>query len=48
MIHHLDNLDAKIWMTTHAIESDPDEDASFTTYLRQIETRVYKHSSDLQ
>jgi len=48
MIHHLDNLDAKIWMTTHAIESDPDENASFTTYLRQIETRVYKHSGDLQ
>jgi len=47
-IHYLDNLDAKMWMTTHAVESDPDTNASFTSYLKQIETRVYKHSKQLQ
>ena len=48
MLHYLDNLDAKMWMTTHAVENDPDDSASFTTYLRQIETKVYKHSGQLQ
>ncbi|MDY6914598.1 MAG: HD domain-containing protein [Planctomycetota bacterium] len=47
-VHHLDNLDAKIWMTTHAVEADGDAEASFTSYLRQLETRVYKHSGELQ
>ena len=42
LIHHLDNIDAKMWMTTNAIESDPDHDAAFTPYVRAIETRVYK------
>ena len=42
VVHHLDNLDAKVWMTTHAIEADPDADAAFTSYIRAIETRVYK------
>ena len=46
-IHHLDNLDAKVWMTTHAVESDPDADASFTSYLRAIESQVYKRSGEL-
>ena len=45
-IHYLDNLDAKMWMTIHAIENDPDTESTFTGYLRQIETRVYKHSAD--
>jgi len=47
VLHHLDNLDAKAWMTTNAIDADADEAASFTTYLPQLETRVYKHSGDL-
>ncbi len=24
VLHYLDNLDAKVWMTTHHIDSDPD------------------------
>ena len=46
-IHHLDNLDAKLWMTTHAVANDGDTNASFTGYLRQLETRIYKHSGEL-
>ena len=46
-IHYLDNLDAKMWMTTHAVEEDPDAESSFTSYLRQLETRVYKNSGQL-
>ncbi len=42
LIHYLDNLDAKIWMTTHHIDNDPDPKASFTSYCRELETRVYK------
>ncbi len=47
IVHHLDNLDAKVWMTTNAIENDPDTNASFTPYLKQLETRVYKRSKEL-
>jgi len=43
-IHYLDNLDAKMWMTTHAIEEDKDEDSHWTAYIRTLETRLYKHS----
>ena len=46
VVHYLDNLDAKLWMTANAIESDSDAEASFTSYLRAIETRVYKRSGD--
>lgn len=47
LVHHLDNLDAKVWMTTNAIENDPDCNSSFTTYQKSMETRVYKHSREL-
>jgi len=46
-IHYLDNLDAKMYMTTNAIANDPDPNSSFTTYLRSLETRLYKRSGDL-
>jgi len=46
-IHYLDNLDAKMYMTTSAIENDPDPNASFTSYVRALETRIYKHSDQL-
>jgi len=46
-IHYLDNLDAKMYMTTSAIENDPDPNASFTSYVRALETRIYKHSDRL-
>jgi 3'-5' exoribonuclease len=41
-LHHLDNLDAKVWMTTHAIDTDADPEASFTSYNRSLATRLYK------
>ena len=47
LVHHLDNLDAKVYMTTAAIENDPDPNASFTSYLKPLETRVYKLGKDL-
>jgi len=46
-IHYLDNLDAKIFMTTDAVESDPDPEASFTAYNRELHTRIYKRSGTL-
>ena len=46
-IHYLDNLDAKMYMTTSAIENDPDQEASFTSYSRQLQTRIYKRSREL-
>jgi len=47
MIHYLDNLDAKMYMTTSAIENDPDPEASFTSFSRELQTRIYKHSGRL-
>jgi len=46
-IHYLDNLDAKMYMTTNAIANDPDPKASFTSYDRQLQTRLYKRSGQL-
>ncbi len=46
-VHYVDNLDAKLFITTKAIESDPDPNTSFTSYLPSLETRVYKRSKDL-
>ena len=46
-LHYIDNLDAKLWMTLHAVECDPDKDGTFTPFLRALETRIYKHSGTL-
>lgn len=46
-LHYLDNLDAKMFMTVRDIENDSDTNASFTPFNRALETRIYKHSSDL-
>ena len=46
-LHYLDNLDAKIWMTTRQIANDPDANASFTSYNAALEARLYKHSGEL-
>ncbi len=43
-LHYLDNLDAKMYMTLHAIESDPDGESDFTSYQRMLETRLFKRS----
>jgi len=47
LIHYLDNIDAKMFMTTNAVESDPDPNASFTSYLKGLQTRIYKRSGKL-
>lgn len=47
VLHYLDNLDAKMYMTLRAIETDVNAQSAFTTYLPQLETRIYKHSQDL-
>jgi 3'-5' exoribonuclease len=47
-IHYLDNLDAKMYMTTNAIANDPDPNASFTPYIRTLETRLYKRSGETE
>ena len=46
-IHFLDNLDAKMYMTVHGIEANADPAASFTSYVRSLETRLYKGSATL-
>ncbi len=47
LLHHLDNLDAKVWMAAHQIDNDPDAASAFTGYSKQLETRLYKHSRKL-
>ena len=47
-IHYLDNLDAKLWMTANAVTNSPDPDSNFTTYMRSLETRIYRHSGTLE
>lgn len=42
-VHYLDNLDAKMFMTLNAIAKDPDATSSFTPFLRELGTRVYKY-----
>jgi 3'-5' exoribonuclease len=41
-LHHLDNLDAKLQMYLHHIESDPDPKSDWTKYVRGLDTRIYK------
>jgi 3'-5' exoribonuclease len=47
-LHYLDNLDAKMWMTTNLIEGDPDAESSWTPYQRTLETKLYKGSGTLE
>jgi 3'-5' exoribonuclease len=47
MVHYLDNLDAKIFMAAQAVAGDPDPKAAFTSFLRQLDTRIYKRSREL-
>lgn len=46
-VHYLDNMDVKIWMTTNQIANDPDPNASFTSFNKTLETRLYKLSGEL-
>jgi aminopeptidase N len=47
MVHYLDNLDAKTWMCLHQIANDPDPNSPFTSFHKQLETRIYKRSGEL-
>lgn len=42
VVHYLDNLDAKIAMCFEAIAADPDAAGDWTSYVRSIETKVFK------
>lgn len=42
MVHHLDNLDAKLHMVFSAIEADPDEAGEWTNWIQALETKVWK------
>lgn len=42
MVHHLDNLDAKLTMLFNAIDADPDETSDWTAWVPPLETKVYK------
>lgn len=42
IVHHLDNLDAKVHMMLAEITDDPDQAAEWTQYNRALETRVYR------
>jgi 3'-5' exoribonuclease len=42
MLHYLDNLDAKLAMVFEAIAGDTDAASEWTSYVRALESRVYK------
>lgn len=42
IVHHLDNLDAKVNMMLHDIAVDPDAASDWTAYNKAIESRVFK------
>ncbi|MBL8879834.1 MAG: HD domain-containing protein [Phycisphaerales bacterium] len=42
IVHHLDNLDAKVNMMLHDIAVDPDSASDWTAYNKAIESRVFK------
>lgn len=41
-IHHLDNLDAKVYLYLSEIENDRDAESHWTNYNRSLETKIYK------
>lgn len=47
VLHHLDNLDAKTHLFCREIDNDPDPNASFTSFQRALDVRIYKRSADL-
>jgi len=42
LLHYIDNLDAKLAMSQAAIEADSDAVSEWTSYIKGLETRVYK------
>ncbi|MBN1342747.1 MAG: CMP-binding protein [Phycisphaerae bacterium] len=45
LIHHLDNIDAKMNTMFRLIREDADDSSDWTPYVRSIETRVYKRDA---
>ncbi len=41
-LHHLDNLDAKVYGLNRAIAEDPNPDSNWTEWNRMFERRIYK------
>ena len=41
-VHHLDNLDAKVYMFLREVDQDRDPEAHWTNYSRVLATKVYK------
>ena len=46
-LHYLDNLDAKMFMTFHDIESTTDDEESFGAYNRSLGARIFRKSGTL-
>jgi 3'-5' exoribonuclease len=42
-VHHLDNLDAKVYMFLREIEEDRDPQSRWTNFSRVLSSKVYKH-----
>ncbi|MBN1488598.1 MAG: HD domain-containing protein [Phycisphaerae bacterium] len=42
LVHHLDNIDAKLHLYLREIEKDDNPDNPFTDYVRSLETKIYK------
>lgn len=42
LVHHLDNLDAKLTMMFSAIDNDLNEASEWTEWVGALETRVFK------
>ncbi len=47
MLNYLDNLDAKVEMSTRTIEEDADLESSFTPHHRGLDARLFKRSREL-
>lgn len=41
-LHHIDNLDAKIYEFVHTIDEDPNGESHWTPYLPRIERKLFK------
>lgn len=42
VLHHLDNLDAKVYEFTHTIESDPVGESSWTPFIPRLDRKIFK------
>jgi 3'-5' exoribonuclease len=45
-MHHLDNLDAKVWTYISTIASEADQPGDFTSFHRALEVYIYKGDAD--